>query len=146
MIHPVDAERISDPPDAPTIDGQTSGKTGKEYEYTFNATDPDGDDVKYYIEWGDNNTEWTDFNASGTEIKVKHTWSNDGTYNITAKAQDIYGFEGPEGTLTVTIPRSRAIYYPLHLWFLERFPLLERLLLFIKQSFISKWTLRCLKI
>ena len=85
------------PPDAPIIDGQTSGKTGKEYEYTFNATDPDGDNVKYYIEWGDNTNEWTVFNASGTDVKVKHTWSAQGTYNITAKAQDIHGVEGPEG-------------------------------------------------
>ncbi len=119
---PLDAERITDPPNAPTITGQTSGKTGTEYEYTFNATDPDGDDVRYFIDWGDNNTEWTGYNLSGTDVKVKHKWSNDGTYNITAKAQDIYGLEGPEGTLTVEIPRNRATYHPLLLRLFERFP------------------------
>jgi hypothetical protein len=121
---PVDAERITNPPNAPTINGKTSGKAGKQYEYTFNAIDPDGDDIRYFIDWGDNNTEWTDFNASGTDVKVKHTWSNEGSYNITAKAQDIYYAEGPEGTLTVTIPRTKPANFKLNLlnWLFERYP------------------------
>jgi len=123
------------PPSTPTIKGETSGKPGKEYEFTINATDPDGDDVKYYIDWGDNNTEETGFNASGTEVIVKHTWDEEGAYNITAKAEDIHGAEGPEGILTVNIPRNRATVYSLFSWFLERFPLLERLLSLIRLPF-----------
>jgi hypothetical protein len=120
---------VNQPPNAPTIDGQTSGKPGTEYEYTFNATDPDGDDVKYYICWGDNTTNvTTDFNASGTEVIVKHTWDKDGKYTITAKAEDINGTQGPEETLIVNIPRSKAVNNPLLLRLFERFPLLERLL------------------
>ena len=121
---------INYPPTAPTIKGETSGKAGKEYEYTFNATDPDGDDVKYFIDWRDNTTYETDFNVSGTDVMVKHTWSEDGTYNITAKAQDIHGLNSSEGTLTVNIPRNKPFNYNFNLfsWFLECFPLLERLL------------------
>ncbi len=122
---PMDVERLANnPPNAPTIDGKTSGKAGTEYEYTFNATDPDNDDVKYYINWGDTNTEWTDFNTSGTDVKVKHTWSEDGTYNITAKAQDINGVQGPEGTLTVSIPRNKPSNFNINMLerFLRRFP------------------------
>ncbi len=120
------------PPGAPTIKGEISGKTGTEYEYTFNATDPDGDDVKYYIEWGDNTPYETDFNASGTEVMVKHKWNKKGNYTITAKAEDINGAKGPEGTLTLTIPRVRVVYHSFFLWFLDRFPLLERLLSLFK--------------
>jgi len=123
---------INNPPNAPTITGETSGKAGKEYEYTFMATDPDGDNVRYIIDWGDNTSNTTGYNPSGTDVGVKHTWSEDGTYIITAKAQDIYGFEGPEGTLTVNIPRSRTVNRPLLLRLFERFlnafPILRYLL------------------
>ncbi len=117
----------NEPPNAPTITGQISGKAGTEYEYTFNAEDPDSDDVRYFINWGDNNTEWTGYNLSGTDVKVKHKWSNDGTYNITAKAQDIHGALGPEGTLTVNIPRNKPFNFNFNLlsWLFDQFPLLE---------------------
>jgi len=125
---------INAPPNAPLITGRTNGETGKEYEYTFNATDLDGDDVKYFISWGDTNAEWTDFNASGIDVMVKHTWDEEGTYNITTKAQDIYGAEGPEGKLTVTMPKNKPFNSNFKLlgWLLERFPLLERLLTLIR--------------
>ncbi len=110
------------PPNVPSIDGQTSGKPGKEYEYIFNAVDPDEDDVRYFIDWGDNNTEWTGFNASGTDLMVKHTWSEKGDYTITAKAQDIYGVQGLEGTLTVTMPKNKAFNFNMLEWLFERFP------------------------
>jgi len=112
------------PPGITIINGTTSGKPGHIYSYTLIAVDPNGDDLLYYIDWGDNISEWTDFNSSGTDVIVKHKWGEEGTYKITAKAKDIYGAKGPEGTLTIAIPRTRISY----LWFLERFPLLERLL------------------
>ena len=116
---------INQPPYAPTIDGPMSGNPNTEYEFTFNATDPEGDDVKYHIDWGDESSEMTDFNPSGTDVKVKHTWSEKGTYNITAKAQDIHYAKGPAGTLTVSMPRNKATTYSLFQLFFDRFPLLE---------------------
>jgi hypothetical protein len=121
---PTDAEIITAPPDAPTITGQTSGKPEIEYEYTFKAVDPNDDDIRYNINWGDGTTEITGFNSSGSDVKVKHTYSEKGTYNITAKAQDIYGAEGPEGKLEVTIPRKKPSNFKFNqfIWFFERFP------------------------
>ncbi len=118
------------PPGPPSITGETSGKTGTEYEYTFDSIDPEDDDVKYFIDWGDKNTEWTGFNASGSDVMVKHTWSEKGDYTITAKAQDINGAQGPEGTLTVTMPKNKAFNFRSNLlsWFLERFPLLIKII------------------
>ncbi len=95
------------PPEAPIIGGQTNGKAGKEYEYTFNATDPDGDPVMYLIEWGDNNTEWTEYSDSGEEIMLKHIWSKKGEYTIKAKAIDIYDGESDWATLIVTMPKNK---------------------------------------
>ena len=92
------------PPGAPVITGTTNGEAGTPYDYDFVATDPDGDPVQYYIEWGDGDTEWTGFNASGTPATVSHTWVEQDTYTITAKAKDVNGLIGPEGTLVVTMP------------------------------------------
>ena len=69
---------INNPPEAPLIDGPPSGKVDVEYEYTFNATDPEGDPVMYFIDWGDNDTEWTEFSDSGEEITLKHSWIEEG--------------------------------------------------------------------
>jgi len=94
------------PPEAPTITGKTNGKAGTEYEYKFKATDPDGDNVKYYIDWGDGTEEWTTFHASGEEVTIGHTWTEQGTYTIRAKAKDVYGAESDWGTLKVTMPKN----------------------------------------
>jgi len=110
------------PPSTPTIDGPTSGKAGTAYDYEFTATDPDGDDVKYYIEWGDDSTEWTSFAASGTPVTVSHTWEERGDYTITAKAQDTGGLTGPEATLPITMPKARFVHNSLFLRLLGQFP------------------------
>ena len=118
------SESINEAPDAPDIDGLTSGKAGTEYDYNFTAIDPDGDDVKYFIDWGDGNTEWTDFASSGTPVIVSHTWVEKDTYIITAKAKDVFDAEGPEGTLDVSMPMSLAFNFNFNLlnWLFERFP------------------------
>jgi parallel beta-helix repeat protein len=95
-------------PNSPIISGQINGKVGTSYPYTFASTDPDGNNVSYYIKWGDGNiTNWTAFQASGTPYSENHTWSKRGTYNITAKAKDIYGVESDWGYLKVTMPKNQ---------------------------------------
>ena len=129
---PTDAERINDPPDAPTITGPTSGKPNTEYDFTFNATDPNDDAVMYVIDWGDNNTEWTEYSDSGEEVMLKHNWSEKGDYTVKAKAIDIYDAESNWSVFEVEIPRTKTTFVSLLHWFLERFPLLERLLSLIR--------------
>jgi hypothetical protein len=113
-------------PNKPIITGPTSGNTGNEYDYTLNATDPDGDHVMYFVDWGDNTTEWTEYGDSGEEITLKHTWIEEGDYTIKAKAKDIYDVESNWSKFEVIIPRTRTTSYSFH-WLFEHFPLLERL-------------------
>ena len=124
LFYPTDVERLSNrPPDAPTITGETNGTKGTEYEYTFNAVDPNGDDVYYWIEWGDGtSTGWFGTYPSGEDVKVTHSWEKKGTYYITAKAKDVFGNVGPEGTLEVTMPKNKAFNFNLISWLFERFP------------------------
>jgi hypothetical protein len=103
----------NNPPDNPIIDGPTNGKTNIEYDFTFNATDPDDDAVMYIIDWGDDETEWTEYSDSGMEILLKHTWTSQGTFTIKAKAKDIYGAESKWAEFTVTMPRDKMINRPI---------------------------------
>jgi hypothetical protein len=95
----------NDPPDIPTIDGPLTGKTGNSYEYEFCGSDPNGDDITICYSWGDGTGEvCVGPFPSGTCIKVNHTWTKDGTYDITAYARDIHGLESEEATLRVEMP------------------------------------------
>ena len=122
----------NDPPETPTITGPTSGNVGTPYTYTFNSVDPDGDDVEYYIKWGDGHVEmWDGPHASGVDVNIAHTYTREKTFTIEAKARDSFGEESDWGTFTVTMPRSRTIN-SLFLQFLQNhqnaFPLLRQLL------------------
>jgi len=79
------------PPNAPNISGLTTGTVGEEYDYTFVTTDPDGENVFYWIDWGDNyNTSWIGPYNSDEEVIVSHIWSENGIYEIRAKAKDVF--------------------------------------------------------
>ncbi len=81
-------------PEAPDISGEIEGEAGVEYEYTFCSIDPNGDDVYYYVDWGDGEfTDWIGPFASGEEVVISHTWDEQDTYTIKAKAKDIFDAE-----------------------------------------------------
>jgi hypothetical protein len=122
------------PPKAPLIYGENSGKIGKEYEYEFTATDPDNDNIaEYIINWGDGTPDEIISGpfASGEKADGNHTYADKGDYTITAKAKDIYGLIGPEGTLDVNMPKKRLLTNTIFMRFLAQFPVLHRLFLFL---------------
>ncbi|EMR74602.1 hypothetical protein MBGDF03_00311 [Thermoplasmatales archaeon SCGC AB-540-F20] len=127
---------VNHPPDAPHIDGPTVKpvprplpKPGEPINYTFKSTDPDGDNVSYYIEWGDGTYEnWFGPFQSGEEVIRNHTWIELGTYAIRAKAKDIWGAESDWGTLDVIMPKNQQVGNMWFLRWLERFPILQKIL------------------
>ena len=86
---------VNSPPNQPyQSDGPTDGLVGINYEYTFTATDPDDDNISYYVDWGDENfSGWTELHPSGESITLSHNWGIEGTYNISVKVKDEYGLE-----------------------------------------------------
>jgi len=115
----------NDPPNKPTITGETQGYIGESYEYTFTTTDSDDDDIWYYIEWGDNsNSGWIGPYNSGDVVTRSHIWDEEGTYTIRAKAKDIFDDESDWGTLEVTMPLNQPVsqQHPLLSWFFKFFP------------------------
>jgi len=119
-------------PEAPTITGPIRGKPWVKYAYQFCSNDPEDDNVSYYIEWGDGTTTgWTDYYPSGIEVAISHTWKKiDWDNLLRAKAKDIHG--GESDWSTRVIPINKVTVNHLFLRFLERFPLLERLLNLIR--------------
>jgi hypothetical protein len=113
----------NNPPNTPTISGSPQGKVGVNYTYNFTATDPDQDQVSYYVDWDDNtNTGWLGPYTSGYQLTVNHKWSTKGTYIVKAKVKDEHGVESDWATLDVTMPTSFGITNPFLHWLFEQFP------------------------
>jgi hypothetical protein len=71
-------------PGAPS--GPDSGVTNVEYTFTATTTDPEGDPIEYWFEWGDGaNSGWV---SPGT---AQHAWAAAGTYDVKVKARDNQG-------------------------------------------------------
>jgi C1A family cysteine protease len=104
-------DESNDPPNKPVLRGRKTGRRENEYKYTFYAKDPDGDDVFYYVNWGD--TYWTGWwegwigpFASGEKVELVNSWDEDGAYVVRVKAKDKYEAKSEWTTLQVSIPKS----------------------------------------
>jgi outer membrane protein assembly factor BamB len=120
-MHAFGAVGSNEPPDSPTISGASEGKAGKEYDYMFSISDPDNNPVQVFVDWGDGTSGWSYESTPGYSIKMSHTWENQGTYIIRAKARDSIGAESNWTTIEVTMPFSYEPQYPFIQWLLERF-------------------------
>jgi hypothetical protein len=83
------------PPNTPSApSGPDSGTHGPSYSFSASTTDPDGDDVAFNFDWGDETESgWTSFVASGSSASRSHSWSSEGTYQVKVKAKDTYNAE-----------------------------------------------------
>jgi len=117
-------DNIDFPPDAPVIEGPLSGTIKTRYNYTFTSIDSDNDDIaEYIIDWGDGTqASLPGPFASGEPATGVYYWLKKGTYTIKAKAKDVNGNVGPEGSLVVTMPKTKVMEFTLILRFLQRFP------------------------
>ena len=119
-----DTVTIDNPPTNPTIAGPNTGKPGQKCTYTISATDPETDQVSYWIDWGDStNSGWLGPFSSGTVATANHTWSVKGLYTVKVKAKDSFTMESGWATLNVTMPYSynKPILQFLDLFF-QRYP------------------------
>jgi len=128
---------VDNAPTKPSVNGPQTGRPKIPYNCTIMSTDPDGDQVTYFIDWGDNTSEeWPGVYESGVTITVGHHFLYKGTYNIKVKARDSYGAESEWGYLQVKMPISTSYEEHPVLSMLERlferhpgaFPILRQLL------------------
>ena len=120
----------NNPPNAPIIKGPIQGTAGVEYEWSFNSTDPDGNDVFYLVQWGDacGSQEYVGPYLSGEEVFLNHTYYYKGSYFIYAKAYDIFDAESDWSIFEITMPRNKILYKSVILLILEKFPFIKQLL------------------
>ena len=100
-------------PDNPEIDGPIEGKAQEFTNYTFYTIDPEGHNVRYYIEWGDGiDFNWIGPYDSGEYVTKGHSWASEDNYTIRVKAMDIYGAEGDWTELEVSMPKTKVTNSP----------------------------------
>ena len=127
-LHAFGEGEENNPPNKPTIIGETNGKYGESYDYTFTAVDPESDDIWYYVDWGDDSSSgWLGPYSSGEAITLSHIWVEQDTYTLRCRAKDTLGGVSEWGTLEVTMPVNQQYQYPLLELFRQRFPLLYQL-------------------
>lgn len=104
-------QETNEGPATPSINGPNSGGVWQKYEYEISSTDPDDNDLLYYIDWGDGELEeWIGPYSSGEEIVVSHLWAENTNGEIKVKAKDPFGEESDWGTLNVNMPRTRSLF------------------------------------
>jgi len=85
------------PPDIPTINGEKRyGSIGEELTFTVVSEDFEGSAIRYFLDWDDGDTDWTNFYPSGQVVTVKHTWDANDDYEITSYAEDTQGKKSTE--------------------------------------------------
>ncbi len=102
-------------PEKPVIEGISQGKAQKRYDYHFTTTDPENDDIYYYIEWGDGRTwNWIGPFSSDEQVTKSHQWAREGEYTIRVKAKDEYGVESDwSDPFTISMPKNKNNYFPI---------------------------------
>lgn len=120
------AEESSTPIEPNPPEGDTNGNTKQEYTYTASTTDPDGDDLYYMFDWGDNTTsEWVGPYANGDTASADKAWNNDGTYFIRVVAKDEHGkVSGWSDPTEISMPKGKNVGFNSNIifWLLEKFP------------------------
>ena len=119
----------NNPPTAPFVDGIFNGNANTQYGYYFTSTDPEQDQISYYIEWGDNTiTDWTPLIPSGDTYYEDHSWEP-GTYILKAYAKDSNDdiSERTDVIITMTKGKIASYYYLINFlrYYESTFPILE---------------------
>jgi len=101
-------DQSNSPPDKPVLIGRSKGRNGTSYRYTFTASDPEGDDIYYYLVWGDTYWEgwwdgWIGPYPSGEKVTLENSWEEEGNYTVRVKAKDIYGAKSEWARLDISM-------------------------------------------
>ena len=125
----------TNPPEIPTIEGPYWLLPLIPYKFKFSTNESDGEDVYYWIEWGDGEIEeWLGPYRSGETAQLSHKYTSMGIFIIKVKAKDINDIESEEmeKEIKVSLSRNRMInnrfIFTYLQKFIARFPLLKQIL------------------
>jgi hypothetical protein len=117
------------PPAKPsTPSGPPFGRTERSYSFSTSTIDPEGDNVYYKWNWGDDESDWDGPYASGSVVSTSHIWSDQGSFVVKVKAKDDNDAESVwSDPFSVTMPKFKG-FYSLIYRYLENNPYLNQLL------------------
>jgi parallel beta-helix repeat protein len=115
LLPPINMDRypqktpfINLPPSMPEKTfGNTEFSRKTKQIYRFKSNDLNGDQIKYYIDWGDGKTEETDYYDSGKIVTFEHTWEKKGNYIIKISSTDDKGNTDFPSEFDVNVHMSR---------------------------------------
>jgi len=76
------------PPTQPQVTGPTRGIPRVSYSFQMMATDEEGQEICFVIDWGDGSSTTTPFFPAGAVITTSHLWDESGEYNVSIIARD----------------------------------------------------------
>ncbi len=81
--------------------------------FIASATDPEGDSIQFYFDFGDGSKEWTQtFVASGETLTYTHKYRDTGSFTVKVKARDKKRSEcAPESTVITVVAQGRVRWY-----------------------------------
>jgi hypothetical protein len=89
---------VNNPPNIPTVtpNGTNNYNTNTVQSFTLLATDPDGDTLRYGVDWDNNGSinQWVPsigYVTSGVGQMLNHTWTTNGAHTFKVLAQDSKG-------------------------------------------------------
>jgi len=92
------------PPSTPDIYGPETGTIGTKYSYAALSKDVDGDKIKYVFDWGDGESDETEFFSppQSSGVSFIHNWDSAGTYVVTITVSDNQTASSSEMSVIIT--------------------------------------------
>jgi len=113
--------------------GPINGEIDISYTYETASFDPNGDNLFYKWDWGDEISDWEGPYESGIVVNSSHIWHKKGEYEIMVKAKDINGYESDWSyPLEISMPKNKPYFNTPFLNFLENHP---HMFLLLRQIF-----------
>jgi hypothetical protein len=100
----------SQPPETPEKpDGPEEWIPDVEATFSSTTTDPEGDSIYYWFDWGDgNNSGWVGPYGSGQTGQAAHIWTELGEYQVKVMARDTYNAQSDwSNPATITIIKNQ---------------------------------------
>jgi hypothetical protein len=113
--------------------GPTTGSIREDQTYTAVTTDPEGNNIYYLFDWGDDTiSPWLGPFDSGDECEASHSWNSRGNYEIKVKARDTNGkISEWSDPLPISMPKAKNDIFNNMIIFrniLDQFPILKEIL------------------
>jgi len=127
LMSPYTTENL--PPTTLQIKGPIFRRAEVPLNYSYLTSDPNGDCLFYYIDWGDGVVEQciSPYDVE-MNLTLSHTWKKQGIYTILVTAEDPFGEKTNTETMKIYILPKKGALFSLFLTFLERFPVVNQLL------------------